>query len=440
MEDRQLDKIFKSGLEAPLSYDGKDRQWKEISSALHGPKKSTFRKILFVFLPILFLGSSFWVLSSSSEPKLEQKSNQVTEENIGMVEGDDKIQSAQTEEIESLGFNHNPIQFEEIVSTVGNDNEQEQENRKQEKQNILTTNVQGKSLNRIEKEATENTDSASQIFAEQKEKEECLPCEEEENAMQAAQENASSIISFEGEQQQTSVERYKTSATKINISPVKTLDIQSLTNIDATLPLVDIFSRVLPVTKLEGRKRFNLRLGIEKDSSVSSASSIRPFIGLGYNFSERFSIQLQYTQDDIQKTILEDWEKYNIPIEEPTDPSVQLDSVSLSYQRKIVDFSLESIFWQNNNLAIGLSSGMKMNRAGLAKLEYVFDTTYAYTSEEKTQAANWFLQDVYVGPFVQVKLDTFSLVGQYNYNKNLKHNSYRWHNTHRYKIGLNFNF
>ncbi len=421
MEDKQLDKLFKSGLERPLSYDGRDRQWTEINNTLRQVKKSTLRKYLLLCIPLVFLLGSSWFLISKYEINIQEKSQVISQE----------LSTTKTE-IETITPETTSEEGSSVFTKIENTNDDI-------KHELVarSENLQGNasSVNFNNEIGTSNTNIlATPVLLE----EECQPCEEEERAKNEkilAVDHVTYLSNAElPENQKTSL------PVKIHIDLIESLGLIHLNAEHLILPRTAMGIAATPILINKKEKKFNLRIGAEKESTLSSTSALRPYIGIGFNITNRHRLNLHFNKVDIQNTVLQDWDYYNIPLAEPIDPINELDTVFISYKRMALDFHLESFLWKQGVLSLGLNTGVRINRAGESKLNYIYQSVYGFESLEKIQEAKLFMSEIYAGPFVQLDLGAFALIGNYNYNKNLKHNSYRWHNKHRYKLGINYKF
>lgn len=422
MNDKDLDKVFNSGLKEEFVFSTRERQWESILPRLetNGKKRNW---ILFSLVLAFSTVAAAFVLkfnSNSATPNTHIH--------------------AHTETSETQDQNQTKIDHSTITP---------QENVDKQLDKIVESEIKSETQTTKPKiELDKEIEPASPLKKEKQEnnivEEYCEPCEEEDK-LESKDLQKNQILSQDYMPGALSLDDSKTIVE--NNETIYTLDELENHNIPMLMrmrePLMPNFVSVNPI---EGERRFaKLRIssGVLLDHlsalEFEDRSSPSPYVSFKYDISKRYALGFSYSSQNIDRLLSLKENVYNIPVPEEVYQVGVLDTVALSYHNHTVDFTLDVSVYKTSKLDFGTKAGIQFNSIGSSDIRYTYTTIYGSTYLDDKIKASKHITDYILGAYLEIDLMYgFSMQGEYLFHKYLNHDAYRWPRKHRYKLGISY--
>jgi hypothetical protein len=407
MENRELDQLFKSGLEATVDFHAAEEQWEVVAARLAAPgrRKSIWWWFLGAGIGVVVLCLAFVPKSGGSMP----------------VVGAFQIPMATEIESSSLiAPLRIPSEKEEAKVRDGDDGK-------------LVAPVA------IHEEKGSGSLPAS------------IPMFGKEDIAETTVEKVA-----ENQIGGTYTYHYPAAAPTIK-EPISTGAVRNI----ATLPFVGLISKDAsvmekplaisyekPMTSKAKVDKWALEMGVQQDF-ISSSRVGSPDLSLQYygavavNFLPNWQARMAYGQGEVQRTISGDPSTYNVPVVDvPLDENVP-STTQLQYHNQNLDVQLAYHLRKLKKLTISINTGLQWNKDTGINAVYDYDGVYQpITVEAMLSDTRFLLSDFTAG----VRLG-YSLTNAYHLHAGFQQyfsldrsGTFRWPLRRRVQLGMNYQF
>lgn len=408
MENRELDQLFKTGLETTVGFHAAEEQWEVVAARLAAPRR---RKPIWWWL--LGGGVGVVVLCLVFAPKVGGSTPVIGAFQIPIVT-----------EIESSSQRIAP----ERISS-----KREETKKRDGRQDKLILPV-----------ATNEEIQSKKMLA-------SIPMFGKEDTVETAEEKVA-------KKQIGGIYTYHYPAAAPTIKePISTGAVRNI----ATLPFAYLISKNAsvmekslttsyekPMTSKAEAAKWTLEVGVQQDF-ISSSRVSRPDLSLQYygavavNFSPNWQARLAYGQGGIQHTISGDPSAYNIPVVDIPLDEIFPSTTQLQYHNQNLDVQLAYHLRKLKKLTISINTGLQWNKDTGINAVYDYDGVYQpVTVEAQLPDTKFLLSDLTAG----VRFG-YSLTNAYHLHAGFQQyfslgrsGTFRWPLRRRVQLGMSYQF
>ena len=423
MESKDLDRLFKDGLEQEFEFEGRTRQWQEIAPELH-PLKRRLRFAWWWLGLTLVVGTLGWQLFS--QRTLSDYLVETAAPNAIRIE-QEKIQ---TETIRESQHKNTSVTAKPYNTT--------QETRLQSE---LLSSTSGETLPNWQwtvaappSEAYPANSNSDIAIEQMPSTTHPLNESEKDKVYDYRDENKSEDILLPHEliEEQTLLQPLASRPAFIQALP-------------RALPLViNMPEAVLP--KVRKSTGLTLLLGRQQsktfDSAVEEDIANVAYVGLAFRLARNWQAVVRYSQGNYQRTTTQAPSTYNIPLEEVPVEFTSPNQTDLQYRRSMLDVGVRYQLPLGQFARLNLQTGVQLAQHRNMQATYFYQNIYQ-TQEVEVELPNqsWHLASLFGGLGLEVPvLPRLAVTGSYHYYRDISKRQLRWPNNGQLLLGLQYQF
>lgn len=199
----------------------------------------------------------------------------------------------------------------------------------------------------------------------------------------------------------------------------------------------------------EGRSSVNwlsLHAGLRKDwirdTQLVNKSEAVVYLGANLKLSKRWGLSLTYSKEAVERAIKSSPAAYQVPVLSPPTEPAELRMTRLEYQLQQLDVGLDFRFASIAKINFKGLGGVRLSRTSDIEASYIYNNVYEQlVVEEVLDPQGIHLSDLFAGLQLDYPLNNrLSIQSRYQIHIPLSSKMFRWTNQHRLHLGLGYHF
>ena len=215
--------------------------------------------------------------------------------------------------------------------------------------------------------------------------------------------------------------------------------------IPISLPELPAEPTIMPSTKENGRL-LSVSSGLQwqstLDTAIEESSKAVPYIGISVQLHPRWQGRLRYAKTSVQRNTQQTPATYNIPLVEVPVDFTTPNRTELRYEQQQLEAGLSYRLLSFSKLRSHLLAGAQFAKNSNINTIYAYQNVYqSPVVEASLDNQSWHLSAIFTGVNIEIPIiSRLSTTATYQYYWHTHSENFRWQNNQQLYFGLNYQF